>query len=217
MKAVLMDYTGTIIRQAGPEIEEMIYRVTKSTDFHSVREAMKYWFQNLNELEWKCSGENYEDEDALCLRLLELCKKEHGLQEDHEALHRLNQGLWRNAPLYDDVPYFFDNCELPIYVITNNSKWYVSENLRNKGIRPAEIISADDVKSYKPHPEIFLYALRRAGLSPEEVVHVGDSYYSDVLGAKNAGISAILVDRDGKDAHEDCQKASSLSDILKWL
>ena len=181
------------------------------------RNDLQYWFQNLNELEWKCSGENYEDEDALCLRLLELCKKEHGLQEDHEALHRLNQGLWRNAPLYDDVPYFFDNCKLPIYVITNNSKWYVSENLRNKGIRPAEIISADDVKSYKPHPEIFLYALRRAGLSSEEVMHVGDSYYSDVLGAKNAGISAILVDRDGKDAHEDCQKASSLSDILKWL
>ena len=143
MKAVLMDYTGTIIRQAGPEIEEMICRVTKNTDFQSVREAMKYWFQNLNGLEWECFGENYADEDILCLRLLELCKKEHGLQEDHEALHRLNQGLWRNAPLYDDVPYFFDNCELPIYVITNNSKWYVSENLRNKGIRPAEIISAD--------------------------------------------------------------------------
>ena len=50
MKAVLMDYTGTIIRQAGPEIEEMIYRVTKNTDFQSVREAMEYWFKNLNEL-----------------------------------------------------------------------------------------------------------------------------------------------------------------------
>ena len=91
----------------------------------------------------------------------------------------------------------------------------MSENLRNKGIFPAEIISADDVKSYKPHPEIFLYALKKAGLAPEEVVHVGDSYYSDVLGAKNAGISAILVDREGKDIHEDCRKVSSLADVLK--
>ena len=42
----------------------------------------------------------------------------------------------------------------------------------------------------KPHPEIFRYALREAGVEPAEGLHVGDHLDADVSGAQAVGISA---------------------------
>ena len=49
----------------------------------------------------------------------------------------------------------------------------------------------------KPNAEIFLAALRAAGATASQAVHVGDSYEEDVRGAEAAGMNAILVDRRG--------------------
>ena len=47
----------------------------------------------------------------------------------------------------------------------------------------------------KPAPEIFLRALRRLGVPPEEALHVGDVPELDEAGAKAAGIACVIVDR----------------------
>ncbi len=47
----------------------------------------------------------------------------------------------------------------------------------------------------KPHPEIFRYALHRAGAAVGEVIHVGDHVDADVEGARAVGIGAVLIDR----------------------
>ncbi len=46
----------------------------------------------------------------------------------------------------------------------------------------------------KPDPEIFLRGCRRLGLDPGEVLYVGDLYPVDVLGARGAGLQAVLLD-----------------------
>jgi HAD superfamily hydrolase (TIGR01549 family) len=49
----------------------------------------------------------------------------------------------------------------------------------------------------KPHASIFVAALELLGVTPAEVVMVGDSYEDDIEGALALGIRAILLDRDG--------------------
>ena len=44
------------------------------------------------------------------------------------------------------------------------------------------VVASAIVGSSKPHRDIFLYALGRAGVRAEETVYVGDSYLADVLG-----------------------------------
>jgi len=46
----------------------------------------------------------------------------------------------------------------------------------------------------KPDPEIFLRACARLGLEPSECLYIGDLYPVDVLGARNAGLQAVLLD-----------------------
>ncbi len=69
----------------------------------------------------------------------------------------------------------------------------------------------------KPHPEIFRIALKGAGVNADEAVHVGDLYEADVVGARNAGILGILIDRDGSHPESDCPRIKSLSEIYTHL
>jgi HAD superfamily hydrolase (TIGR01549 family) len=69
----------------------------------------------------------------------------------------------------------------------------------------------------KPHPEIFRIALRGAGVNAGEAVHVGDLYEADVVGARNAGIKGVLIDRDGSRPEADCPRMKSLSEIYSHL
>ncbi len=50
----------------------------------------------------------------------------------------------------------------------------------------------------KPHQAIFHDTLNQLGIRPRESVHVGDDYGADIVGAKNAGMHAIHVQREEK-------------------
>jgi putative hydrolase of the HAD superfamily len=67
----------------------------------------------------------------------------------------------------------------------------------------------------KPERGIFAHALARAGTPAEEAMHVGDSYEADVIGARQAGILPVFLDRQGKRATADgCATVGSLLDLL---
>ncbi len=68
----------------------------------------------------------------------------------------------------------------------------------------------------KPHPKIFRTALARAGATPEKVLMVGDSFEADYLGARNAGLHAILLCRDA-DAPVPCPTVRSLGELAARL
>ena len=69
----------------------------------------------------------------------------------------------------------------------------------------------------KPNPEIFKIALGLAGADAREAVHVGDLYEADVIGARNAGITGILLDRDGNLPFDDCPRIAGLGEIYGLL
>jgi len=64
------------------------------------------------------------------------------------------------------------------------------------------IIASAEAGAKKPSPKIFQLALEQAGVEPSNVVHVGDTYQTDVLGARRAGIRGIMLDRRGGEHYE---------------
>jgi putative hydrolase of the HAD superfamily len=80
------------------------------------------------------------------------------------------------------------------------------------------VVTSLDAGANKPQPEIFLYAVRRASLTPGQSIYVGDQYQVDVVGARNAGMKGILLDRDGAHADiTDCPRIKSLAEITGHL
>lgn len=75
------------------------------------------------------------------------------------------------------------------------------------------------VRHAKPDPALYETALQRANAIPDYTVHVGDSYTLDVLGARSAGITPILLDRKG--THDpsvlDCLVVRDLYELLDLL
>jgi len=65
----------------------------------------------------------------------------------------------------------------------------------------------------KPNPEFFMQAMEKIGAGREETVMVGDSISSDVTGAKNTGIKAVLV-KTGSFSQEELEKSHIKPDAV---
>lgn len=52
-------------------------------------------------------------------------------------------------------------------------------------------LSAEKVGAKKPRPNIFRAALHKAGISPHEMIHIGDHHDDDIAGAQQLGIHTI--------------------------
>lgn len=77
------------------------------------------------------------------------------------------------------------------------------------------VVASAVVGSSKPHRDIFLYALGRAGVRAEETIYVGDSYLADVLGSRSAGLHPVLIDREGRMPAIDAPVIGDLTDLLR--
>ena len=69
----------------------------------------------------------------------------------------------------------------------------------------------------KPDPRLFDLALARAGARRETTVHVGDLYHVDVVGARAAGLRAVLLDPTGLYDAYDCARVRTLGELADRL
>lgn len=77
-------------------------------------------------------------------------------------------------------------------------------------------LSAGEAASWKPEPGIFLQAVDLANATPETTAYVGDNYYADIVGARNAGLVPILIDRRDIFPDADCRVIKDISELISW-
>jgi len=97
-----------------------------------------------------------------------------------------------------------------LYAASNSFGHLQRSRLEHAGILPyfEDTFISMDIGYDKPDIRFYQEALRRAGLQPHEVLMIGDSMTTDVLGAQAAGIDALFFDRRAGD---------SLLEIIKEL
>jgi HAD superfamily hydrolase (TIGR01549 family) len=69
----------------------------------------------------------------------------------------------------------------------------------------------------KPRAEIFQVALAAMKARADESLYVGDVYSVDYVGARNAGMQAILFDVAGAYRDRDVSRVESLKQLEEWL
>ena len=96
--------------------------------------------------------------------------------------------------------------------VVSNSDGSVERSLVASGLRDyfAHVIDSHVVGYEKPDPRIFEQALALCGAEASRSVHVGDLYAADVVGARAAGVHAVLLDPFGDWGDVDC---ATLPDI----
>jgi len=85
------------------------------------------------------------------------------------------------------------------------------------------LVTSEEAGSEKPHPIMFLLALNKLNMKPEEVVMVGDNTVNDVEGANSVGIDTVFLKKGtlAKDYKEDYRKPNhtitNIAEVLKIL
>lgn len=81
----------------------------------------------------------------------------------------------------------------------------------------ASITDSGLVGHEKPHPAIFAAALREMKADPAQSLYVGDVYSVDYMGARNAGMDAVLFDVSGAYRGSELPRVESLAELESWL
>jgi putative hydrolase of the HAD superfamily len=79
------------------------------------------------------------------------------------------------------------------------------------------VIVSDEVGVNKPSAEIFMMAADKARTSPNRMLFIGDKLSTDVKGAVDAGMNAILVDRVDAYPDVDCIRIRDLDSLRLFL
>ncbi len=103
--------------------------------------------------------------------------------------------------------------------VISNADGKIDAVLRRCGIVDcfASITDSGNVGHEKPHPAIFEAALREMKASPAESLYVGDVYSVDYVGARNAGMQAVLFDVAGAYREREFPRVESLAGLENWL
>lgn len=77
----------------------------------------------------------------------------------------------------------------PVGFITNGFKETQQKKIEYLNLNrfSDKVIISEDVGVMKPHPKVFELATKMASFEPEQILYVGDSYTSDIIGGRNAG------------------------------
>jgi putative hydrolase of the HAD superfamily len=76
------------------------------------------------------------------------------------------------------------------------------------------VVFSSQVGYAKPAPEIFHHALGMHHLKAQQAMHVGDSLINDALGASQAGLRAVWLNRNGSAAPQSLPQVRSLKEIV---
>lgn len=135
----------------------------------------------------------------------------------HEADRIIYGPPSRVFRLYDDVlPCLatLQNMGFPMVVVSN---W---DNSLHRVLREfaltdwfAHVLASMEEGWEKPDPRLFQALFDRAGVRPDEVLHIGDNPLDDVRGAKEAGCHALLLDRSASQSAEGV--LATLADLPK--
>jgi HAD superfamily hydrolase (TIGR01549 family) len=130
--------------------------------------------------------------------------KEAGLEATDETISKVFRIMLREYQepafrLFDDVLPTLKVLKgrgLTLGLVTNASNNMLA-TYGEMGLEPYLdlVANSEEAGAEKPKPPIFLLALEKAGVSASESIHVGDQYELDILGARDAGIAPILIDR----------------------
>ena len=103
--------------------------------------------------------------------------------------------------------------------VISNSDGKIDAVLRRCGIADCfeSITDSGIVGQEKPHLAIFEAALRTMKAEPADSLYVGDIYSIDDVGARNAGMQAILFDVAGAYREDKFPRIESLAGLQNWL
>jgi 2-haloacid dehalogenase len=140
--------------------------------------------------------EPYRSYKEICRLSLEETFREHGVAGDGRLIQRYFDAFPRFT-LYPDV--------MPaLHALAEHHRLAVVSNIDDDllGATPLGrefdlVCTAEKAQGYKPDGRLFRYLVERAGVEPGQILHSGQSQFTDMVGAKPLGLTVAWINRRG--------------------
>ena len=193
-KALLLDFYGTLVTEddhlISPILTEIAARSPVSSD---ARQIGRDWdFQGLCQ---SAHGADFRTQRAIEAESLRLLLERYEVDLNaHDLAERLF-AHWQAPAVFEDARRFLKVNTLPLCVVSNIDTADLRAACLHAEWEFELIVTSESCRSYKPRPEMFLSALEKLGCRAHQVLHIGDSFSSDVRGAQALAIDVAWVNR----------------------
>ncbi len=129
------------------------------------------------------------------------------------------EAAWRRFDDVDAALGLIAAAGVPVAVLTNGADHVQHEKLAAVGLagRVGPVFCCDVIGFAKPDPRSYQHVCRQIGMPQERVLHVGDRYDLDVVGARAAGLAAVHLDREDNGPHDEADRITSLTELGRFL
>jgi putative hydrolase of the HAD superfamily len=230
IKAVFFDLYQTLVHYQ-PTQEELQAQALNGMGFKTTAAALARTILTANEFIYiemakrPLSKRSQKEIAELYMEYQRIVLKGAGINTDEKTVLKLlavMQKTQLDIVLFDDTMLTLTELKkrgLTTGLISNIEK-NMSETIEKLGIASKldVVVTSLEAGAPKPQPEIFRYAMQKGNVRPDESIFVGDQYQVDMVGAKSAGMKAILLDRTGYYAKKlDTPKIKNLREIVNFL
>ena len=211
VKAIIFDFWGTLVENGvfPSPVRQVKYllRIEEPFSEYIVKFEKVFMLKKYEDLysafEAVCEAFNIEPEKFILDRLVGMWNKHKLLakpfSETAAVLEKLKKEGYKLA------------------LVSNTDCFTTDEVLDKYGLREYfdEIVLSYKVDMLKTNPDMYKLVLEKLDLDKSEALVVGDSLETDINGAKEAGIKAVLVDR--RDHRDFSPKILNLSELDAFL
>ncbi|ASF38910.1 haloacid dehalogenase, type II [Halobacillus halophilus] len=216
IKALVFDAYGTLfdVHSVGKECNEIFPNKGDEISQSWRKKQLEYFF--LRQL-----MERYKPFDEITKDALNYACKENGVELSEENEERL-MNAYLELELFEEVESVLKELsEKKLVVFSNGSVNMIEPLVEQSSINEYidEVISADEIKQYKPTPAAYNHALERLDVKREEVLFMSSNPW-DITGAKSFGFNTAWINRKELVAEElniqPDSVYSDLSGIREW-
>ena len=217
IKALFVDFYGTIVHEDGEVIKKITDIIQKTGFAEDKSEIDSFWWKDFQTMFQNSYGDTFETQRALEEKSLEHTLAKFRSTANAKELSNLMFDHWVKPPIFEDSKEFFEKSPVPIYIVSNIDTDDINQAIEYHNLKPAGVFTSEDARAYKPRKELFELALKKTGLAPKELIHIGDSISSDVKGASVLGINTLWLNRFGKEIPDGVKSISSLLQIFEMI
>jgi 2-haloacid dehalogenase len=139
---------------------------------------------------------------------------DHGLVPTVDEITRIASSRTMMGP-HPDVPDVLralrERYKLAIF--TNSDDDLIAPTVARIGVPFDHVITAEQARAYKPSRQLFEYAYKAMGVTPDETVHVAMGMYWDMKAVHEIGLRGIWVNRRGETGNPEWLPYAEVSDL----
>jgi len=211
-KALLLDFYGTLVEEDDISIQRICKEVADASGV-SPTEIGAFWSSVFSEMCMQSHSESFRLQKDIERSSLESVLKKYEVDLGPDDISQCLFDYWKRPQPLPEAMDVISRIRIPICILSNIDNAELNSALDYTGFAFEHIVTSEDCRSYKPRAEMFEAALSKLDLDREDVLHIGDSVSSDVVGAQKNGIRVMWINRN-KRTVDDSIRPDYVSDNL---